>query len=50
MLLLVGMEKELASPVFLHPDNHLHKIEACTSQGGENDAFTSQEGWTNIEN
>ena len=27
--------KEWAGPVFLHPDNHLHKVDAFTFQGGE---------------
>ena len=34
MFSLVGV-KEWASPVFLHPDNHLHKVDASTFQGGE---------------
>ena len=35
ILSLVGVGKEWASPVFLHPDNHLHKVDALSCQGGE---------------
>ena len=32
---LVGVGKERAGPVFLHPDNHLHKDDALSCQDGE---------------
>ena len=35
MFSLVGVEKEWASPGFLHTDNYLHKVDAFTIQGGE---------------
>ena len=33
MFSLVGVGKEWAGPVFLHPDNHLHKVDALSCQG-----------------
>ena len=35
MLSFVRVGKEWTSQVFLHPDNHLHKIDALFCQGGE---------------
>ena len=35
MLSLVRVGKEWTSLVFLHPDNHLHKFDALSCQGGE---------------
>ena len=35
MLSLVRVGKEWTSLVFLHPDNHLHKVDALSSQDGE---------------
>ena len=35
ILSLVGMGKEWADLVFLHPDNHLHKADNLSCQGGE---------------
>ena len=35
MLSLVRVGKEWTSQVFLHPDNHLHKVDALSCQGGE---------------
>ena len=35
MFSLVGVGKELDGPFCLHPDNHLHKVDAFTFQGGE---------------
>ena len=43
MFSLVGVGKEWAGPVFLHPDNHLHKVDAFTFQGWE------KMGWPNPE-
>ena len=42
MFSLVRVGKEWADPVFLHPDNHLHKVDAFTFQGGE------RRGWPNF--
>ena len=42
MFSLVGVGKEWAGPVFPHPDNHLHKVDAFTFQGGE------RTGWPNF--
>ena len=35
MLSLVRVGKEWVSPDFLHPDNHLYKVDALSCQGGE---------------
>ena len=35
MLSLVRVGKEWTSLVFLQPDNHLHKVDALSCQGGE---------------
>ena len=35
MLSLVMVGKEWTSRVFLHPDNHMHKVDALSCQGGE---------------
>ena len=35
MLSFVEVGKELAGPVFLHTDNHLHKVDALSCHGGE---------------
>ena len=35
MLSFVRVGKEWTSLVFLHPDNHLHKVDALSSQDGE---------------
>ena len=35
MLSLVKVGKEWTSHVFLHPDNHLHKVDALSCQDGE---------------
>ena len=35
MLSLVEVGKEWAGPVFLHPDNHLHKVNALSCQNAE---------------
>ena len=35
MFLLVGVGKEWAGPVFLHPDDHLLKVDALSCRGGE---------------
>ena len=35
MLSLVMVGKEWISLVFLHPDNHLHMVDALSWQGGE---------------
>ena len=35
MLSLVRVGKEWTSQVFLHPDNHLRKVDALPCQGGE---------------
>ena len=35
MLSLVRVGKEWTSQVFLHPNSHLHKVDALSCQGGE---------------
>ena len=35
ILSLVGVGKEWVGPVFLHPDNHLQKVDALSCRGGE---------------
>ena len=35
MLSLVRVGKKWTSLVFLHPDNHLQKVDALSCQGGE---------------
>ena len=34
MFSLVRVGKEWTGLIFLHPDNHLHKVDVFTSQGG----------------